>query len=116
MHATDRKNLLQLEKAFGSFTPPFFLLFRPRPMKGQIPDELSGNRKRKFQSREPEEILKEAMKAIHRKRQQRADRLPFVRVDGYSTKKALPILTSGLQGETLFPVMVAKLEERRCRA
>jgi len=29
---------------------------------------------------------------------------------------ALPILTSGLQGETLFPVMVAKLEERRCRA
>lgn len=56
------------------------------------------------------------MKAIHRKRQQRADRLPFVRVDGYSTQKALPILTSGLQGETLFPVMVAKLEERRCRA
>lgn len=60
--------------------------------------------------------MKEAMKAIHRKRQQRADRLPFVRVDGYSTQKALPILTSGLQGETLFPVMVAKLEERRCRA
>lgn len=79
MHATDRKNLLQLEKAFGSFTPLFFLLlsFRPRPMKGQIPDELSGNRKIEFKSREPEEILKEAMKAIHRKKTAKSGQASF---------------------------------------
>lgn len=54
---------------------------RPRPMKGQIPDELSGNRKIEFQSRKPEEILKEAMKAIHLKRQQSKERTGGLEVD-----------------------------------
>lgn len=54
---------------------------RPRPMKGQIPDELSGNRKMEFQSRKPEEILKEAMKAIHLKRQQSKERTGGLEVD-----------------------------------
>lgn len=74
----------QIEKTCYSLKKPlarplFFLLlsFRPRPMKGQIPDELSGNRKIEFKSREPEEILKEAMKAIHRKKTAKSGQASF---------------------------------------